>query len=234
MWQTFASVMQESWKQLAAQLGHVLPNLVAALVIFMIGVAAGVTVAAIARRALVAARVDRGAARLGLAEPLARLGVTSPARLIAHALKWAIIAAAFIPALYTLDPRAASDLVGRSLLYLPHLAVAMALLWVGTVLSRFLARGVLIAAVNHGLSSPRWLANATRVGVMLITVAVALEHLGIGRATVVTAFAILFGGITLAAALAIGLGSRDIVHDWLANRVQAEPDASDQEPFRHW
>ena len=233
MWQTFGSLMHESWQHLAAQLGHVLPNLVAGLVIFTIGVAAGILVGAIARRALVAVGVDRGAARLGVAEPLARLGITSPARFIAHALKWATIAAAFIPALYTLDPRVASDLVGRSLLYLPHLAVALALLWVGTVLSRFAARGVLIAAVNHELTSPRWLAGATRVGVMLVTVAVALEHLGIGRATVLTAFAILFGGATLAAALAVGLGSRDMVHDWLAKRAQAGP-ASGQEPFSHW
>ena len=69
---------------------------------------------------------------------------------------------------------------------------------------------------------------------MLITVAVVLEHLGIGQATVLTAFAILFGGVTLAAALAIGLGSRDMVHDWLAKRAQTGPPASDQEPFSHW
>jgi hypothetical protein len=234
MWQTFTSVLDASWRELGAQLARGLPNLLAGLVIFLVGVAGGVAAGAIARRALVAARLDRGAARLGIAEPLARVGIASPARLIAQALKWGIIAVAFLPALYTLDPRVASDLVGRSLLYLPHLAIAIALLWIGSLLSGFLARGVLIAAVNHEIGSPRLLAAATRIGVMLLTVAVALEQSGIGRATVLTAFAILFGGITLAAALAVGLGSREIVRDWLARHARSESSSREQEPFQHW
>jgi Mechanosensitive ion channel, conserved TM helix len=234
MWQTLAAAMDESWRQLAVEFAHLLPNVLASLVIFTVGAVAGVVVGAVARRALVAAKVDRGAARIGLADPLERMGISSTARLIAVALKWATIAAAFIPALYTLDPRVASDLVTRSLVYLPHLAVAVVILWVGTALSRFLARGVLIAAVNHGVSSPRLLAGATRVGVVLVAVAVALEHVGIGRATVLTAFAILFGGVTLAAALAVGLGSQDAVRAWLAGRTQAKPAAKEEAPFRHW
>jgi hypothetical protein len=226
--------MNEAWRELALQVAHVLPNLLAAVVFFTTGVVAGVVLGALARRALVAARVDRVAARLGVTEPLARIGIASPARVIAYAVKWATIAAAFIPALYTLDPRVASDLVGRSLLYLPHLVVAAALLWAGMVLSRFLASGVLIAAVNHGVSSPRLLAGATRVGVVLLTVAVALEHLGIGRATVLTAFALLFGGVVLAFALAVGLGSQDFVRAWLARRVESKPPADDAAHFRHW
>ncbi len=235
MWQTFTSVLDASWRELGAQLARGLPNLLAGLVIFVLGVTAGIVVGAIARRALVAARLDQGAARLGVAETLSRVGITSAARLIAQALKWGIIAVAFLPALYTLDPRVASDLVGRALLYLPHLAVAIALLWIGTVLSGFLARGVLITAVNHGITSPRLLAGATRTGVMLLVVAVALEQTGIGRATVLTAFAILFGGVTLAAALAIGLGSREMVRDWLAKQqARGRSSAGGHEPFQHW
>lgn len=231
MWDTLASVMSEAWGELARQLAQVIPNLIASLVVFAIGVNAGVLLGALARRALVAARVDRAAARLGIAEPLGRLG-TSPARLIPYAVKWGTIAAAFIPALYTLDPRVASELVGRFLLYLPHLAVAAALLWLGMALSGFLARAVLIAAVNHEMSSPRLLAGATRVGVVLLTVAIALEQLGIGQATVLTAFALLFGGLTLAGALAVGLGSQDLVRAWLAKRLESKRDEPAR--FEHW
>lgn len=47
--------------------------------------------------------------------------------------------------------------------------------------------------------------------VMVLTVAMALEHLGIGGDIVRLSFGILFGGIVLAAALAVGLGSKDMV-----------------------
>jgi hypothetical protein len=149
-------------------------------------------------------------------------------------VKWTIIGAALIPALYSLDARVASDLVGRSLLYVPHLVVAAVLLWVGFVLSRFLARGVLITAVNTGMQSARLLAGGTRAAVMLVAIAVAFEHLGIGRATVLTAFAILFGGITLAAALAIGLGSQEIVRRWLVEKLDASKPSKSDDTIRHW
>jgi len=58
--------------------------------------------------------------------------------------------------------------------------------------------------------------GATRVAIVLVTAAVAIEQRGIGRVTVQIAFTIVFGGIMLAAALAVGLGSQDVVRQWLA------------------
>jgi hypothetical protein len=100
-------------------------------------------------------------------------------------------------------------------------------------LSRFLSRGVLIAAVNARMRAARLLAGATRSAVMLVAVAVAFEHIGIGRATVLTAFAILFGGVTLAAALAVGLGSQDIVRRWLDEQVNAQARVTEDDTISH-
>ena len=70
---------------------------------------------------------------------------------------------------------------------------------------------------------------------MLVAVAVAFEHLGIGRGTVLTAFAILFGGVTLAAALAVGLGSQDVVRRWWASKdADAASPARTRGPIDHW
>lgn len=235
MWNAIVSIIVTSWREAASQVGHALPNLLAALLLFAFGVLVAVLAGHVARWTLVAARVDRAAARLGIAEPLQRLGVSGVARVLAAGLKWAVIAAAFIPALYTLDPRVASDLVGRTLLYLPHLAVAVVLLWVGITLSRFLARGVLIAAVNHGVASPRLLALVTRTVILLITIAIVLEHVGIGRSVVLMAFGLLFGGAVLAAALSLGLGSREIVRRWIEARfAQDEGRGKPEETFQHW
>jgi hypothetical protein len=234
MWNALVSIIGESWNEVGRQVAQVLPNLLAAFLLFAFGVLAGVVVGRVARWTLVAARVDRAATRLGVAEPLAQLGIMSVARLVATTLKWTVIAAAFIPALYTLDPRVASDLASRALLYLPHLVVAVVLLWIGTVLSRFLSRGVLIAAVNNQMVSPRLLAAATRTAILLVTIAIVLDHVGIGRTVVLTAFAVLFGGVVLAAALAVGLGSKDIVHEWLHARLTGGDQQRQEEPFQHW
>ena len=46
---------------------------------------------------------------------------------------------------------------------------------------------------------------------MVLTIAMALDHLQIGSGIVHLAFGILFGGIVLALALAVGLGSKEMV-----------------------
>ena len=233
MWQTLEAVLNASWQQLGTQLSEKLPNVFAAAVLFVVGGLVGVVAGRLTGWVLARAKIDRGAARLGIMGPLSRAGVSSLATLMGRVVKWTIIGVALVPALYSLDARVASDLVGRSLLYLPQIVVAVVLLWVGFVLSRFLSRGVLIAAVNARMRAARLLAGATRSAVMLVAVAVAFEHIGIGRATVLTAFAILFGGVTLAAALAVGLGSQDIVRRWLDEQINAQARVTEDDPISH-
>lgn len=233
MWQTLGTVLNASWQQLGAELSSTLPNAIASAMIFVAGGLVGVVAGGLTGWLLTRAKIDRGAARLGIMGPLSRAGISSLATLVGRVVQWTIIGAALIPALYSLDARVASDLVGRSLLYLPHLVVAMVLLWIGFVLSRFLSRGVLIAAVNARMRAAKLLAGATRSAVMLVAIAVAFEHIGIGRATILTAFAILFGGVTLAAALAVGLGSQDIVRRWLDEHINARAGAKGDDPLSH-
>jgi len=85
------------------------------------------------------------------------------------------------------------------------------LLIIGTLAARFLARSVLIGAVNMNLHYARLLSQGVKWLVLVLTVAMALDHLGIGGRIVALAFGILFGGIVLTLSLSIGLGSRDIV-----------------------
>ena len=50
----------------------------------------------------------------------------------------------------------------------------------------------------------------------------ALEQLGIGRETIIIAFAIVFGGIVLALSIAFGLGGRDIAKEYLEKKLKGE------------
>ena len=235
MWQTLTAILGETWRRFANQTVDVLPNVLASLLFLAVGIALAVVVGRLALWLLTTAQVDRGAARLGLGASLERLGVASVSHLLARLLKWLIIILAFVPALFSLDARLASDLLSRTLLYLPHLLIAVALLLVGALLSRFFGRSVLIAAVNHEIRAARLLAGATRVGIMLVATAVALEHLGIGRATVLVAFAILFGGLMLTASLALGLGSQDVVRRWLGQLLESEDNRrKENDGIRHW
>lgn len=65
--------------------------------------------------------------------------------------------------------------------------------------------------MNNQLQYARFLSMGVKWLVLVLTAAMVLDHLQIGGAIVELAFGILFGGIVLTLALAVGLGSRDLV-----------------------
>jgi hypothetical protein len=228
----FGGVMDQAWRQLQAQAIQIVPRLFASGLVVVLGLLAAFVVGRAARWALRWMHLDRRAARLGLASQLEAIGITSSVAAVTRLLQFSILLAASILALYSVDPRLASDLAEQFLLYLPHLFVGAGLLAIGVGLARFAGRSVLIAAVNAELPWARLLAGLTKGAVLITAGAIALEQLGIGRLTVLVAFTILFGGATLAAAIAVGFGSQDLVRQWMAGRpVPPPPGAPEPE---HW
>ena len=112
-----------------------------------------------------------------------------------------------------------SRLVTGAFLYLPRLLAAGLLLLAGLLLGRFLARSVLIWAVNEGLGQARWIAAGVRIGVVWLALLAAVEQLGIARTALLATFVILLSAAALAAALAVGLGSRKRFEQWLDQRA---------------
>jgi hypothetical protein len=97
---------------------------------------------------------------------------------------------------------------------------AVFLLIAGTLFARFLARSVLIGAVNAQLRYARFLSLGVKWLVLVLTAAMVLDHLQIAGIVVELAFGILFGGIVLTLALAVGLGSRDLVSRSLESHTE--------------
>lgn len=234
MGHSIGSVLGNSWQLFQDQAVTILPHVLASLLVLALGLALGAVMRRLGNWLLVASRIDRRLASIGLTSALETVGVRDSVAAVARVLQAAIVFVAAMLALYSLDARLASDLAERFFLYLPHLAVAVAILAVGGLTARFLGRSALIAAVNAGTPAPRVLAGATRTAVMVLAVAIAFEHLGIGRMTLLTAFAILFGGATLAAALALGLGLQDVVRRWVAVQIIDPAEPPRHETIEHW
>jgi hypothetical protein len=106
-------------------------------------------------------------------------------------------------------------------------------LLVGIVVARFLARSVLIGAVNMNLQYARVLSVGVKWLVIVLAGAMALEHLRIAPGIVQLAFGILFGGIVFALVLAVGLGSKDLVTKSLERDGKKQPSEAIEDPLRH-
>jgi len=135
----------------------------------------------------------------------------STAVFVASAAYWTVLALGLLLGLTALDAALPTQFAVSVLQYVPHLVAAMAILVIGGIAARFLARTTLIGAVNLGLQSARLLSVSVKWLVLIVATAMALDHVGIGRTILLLAFGITFGGVMLAAALAFGLGARDAV-----------------------
>jgi hypothetical protein len=98
--------------------------------------------------------------------------------------------------------------MGTLVSYIPSVIAAVVIILVGIVLGGFVEG--FIAASAGAVHGGRSLARVGRASVILLSVFMALQELGIATEIVTTAFAILFGAVALAMALAFGLGNRDL------------------------
>jgi len=233
MWQVVRQVLARAWQQFAGQSLAVLPNVLASLLFLMIGIVLTLAAGRIAKFLLRRSAVERSANRIGLTAWLERAGILSATAVLVRMVQvvCALVTASLV--LYALDAPLASDLTKRLFLYLPNLAVGIGIFTAGIFASRVVGRRTLIGAVNRGLPAARLLAALTRGGIVVLSSAVALDQIGIGRAIVPSALLIILGGVTLASALAVGLGSRDAFRRWIEDRL-GHPAEADSDEIEHW
>ncbi len=205
-----------------------LPNILTSLLIFVAGIILAMIVKAVALRFFRAIKLDRFSERAGMLDLLKKGGLQEPVSLIlSRFMSFLVIFSFSIVALDTLNMPAIETILEKFILYLPNVLVSMLILFFGYLLSNFLGRAALIASVNAGLKISGLIGKSVKLTLFLLAVTMALEQLGIGRETIVIAFAIVFGGVVLALALAFGLGGRDIAKEYLEKKIKGEEGKDD-------
>ena len=229
MWAEIDQILRQATRQIADHVASFLPGVLVALVLILATVVAAALVRALLGRALRGLEFDRHADHLGLAVLLGwPSSTTSPSQTLTRVVYWTVVVLGLLLSLTALNATIPSRFALSVFQYLPNLLAALMILVVGAIAARFLSRSVLIGAVNMQIRSARLLSLAVRWLVLLIAVAMALDHLSIGRNVLLLAFGILFGGIVLAAALAVGLGARDAVSRALERQLQEQPRGDDE------
>ncbi len=203
---------------------HFLPNLLTAVIIFGVGWPLAWVLGRGVERLLRMMGVDRLADQLGFNAALTRSGLKpDPCHLAGRMLYWGLVALTVVASLWTLDLAPVNQFATSFLGYIPHILTAAIILIVGMFLSNFVARATLIAAVNASFPAATTAAGLARWGVLVVALAMALEQLGIARNIVVVGFGIILGGVALAAAIALGLGAKDLAKEFLERMLSDKP-----------
>jgi hypothetical protein len=220
MWRHMSDALFQSLYRVLSLFVAILPGILAFFVALGLFTLVGMAISALLRRGLTAVKFDERIMRDRIGTAWAP--ASSPTELTARVSFWGCVLLGLIIGVSAFDASYATGAtLPISLLpYLTHAVGAILLLVAGNLIARFLARSVLIGAVNAQLQYARFLSLGVKWLVLVLTAAMILDHLQIGGNVVELAFGILFGGIVLTLSLAIGLGSRDLVSRSLESHVE--------------
>ena len=239
MWQQVKQALVDSTAHFLTRLASFLPGLAALIVALFLSAALAWILAAIVRRLLTSLHFDERLGTWGFAALAEHSPMNSPTRLVSRSIATLVMVSGFLIGVAAFDFEWTYLLVQNTFAYIPNVLAALLVLLVGNIVARYLARSVLIGAVTQNLQKTRFLSVGVKWLVIVLAVAMALEHLRIAPGMVELAFGILFGGIVFSLALAVGLGSKEFVTRSLerdskkASTESRSAEPVEEDPLRH-
>jgi len=198
----FLEVIRVAWLNVLGQVVEVLPGLIAALVILILGLVIGPILGGLVARLVRAIKIDKFSEKSGIKDALGAFGDVSLAILLGKLVKWFIIVISLVAAADILGWNQITAVLETILFYIPNVIIAVVILAAGILVGGVIESFVKKAA--HGVDHAALIAKTSRLSVVAFASLAALIQLGVAPSLI----EILFAGIVLALALAFGLGGR--------------------------
>src|SRR5512143_327150 len=226
----FLQLILEPMKEVYVKFKEFAPNLLAMLTIVLVGILFARIMKAVLLRFMKAIKFDIWSDRMGLTAVMRRGDLwAKPSEAVGSVVFWILIISSLMAGLSALKIHAIDSLVNQFILYLPRAFSAVLILVFGYIIAGFVGRAVLIAAVNSGYHYAKLLAEAIRLLLTVLILAMALEQLQVAPGIVVAAFSIIFGGIILALAISFGVGGIDAARKMIEKEEERKEEKKDIE-----
>ncbi len=205
---TFAQVIQLSLIDLWSRLVGVLPDIVGAIIVLLLGLIVAPILGGIVKKVFDIIRIDEMAEKAGLMEVTA--GYTknfSISLLLGKIVKWFFIIAFVMAASEILGWERITQFLNEIVFYIPQVLIAVIILVFGVIAGNFFEAVVVrsLLGSNAPIDNPQIIGKVTKWSFVIFGVMAALLQIGIAPSLI----QILFTGIVLALALAFGLGGRE-------------------------
>ena len=217
------NIAVEPLRALLFQAGAFLPRLGIALAVVFVGWLLGKALRFGTVKALRAFNFQVLTQRSGVDDFLQQGGTSKDTSdLFGMVVFWVVLLASMVIASSGLGLVQVTELLGRALLFLPRLLVAMLVLVFGMYFARFVGQSVLSWCREAGIGDGEVLARIVRYAIAVFVLLIAVDHMDIGGGLVQRTFLILLTGVVLALALAFGIGGRDraaaLLERWFPRR----------------
>ncbi len=220
---TWADVLSQSFQNLFYGLVAFIPNLVVAIVIFIVGWLVGVGLGRVVMQIVGALRVDQALKSTGIERLLSRAGFElNSGKFLGMLVEWFFIIVFLVAALDVLHLTTVNLFISDVVLgYLPQVIVAVLILLVAAVVADAAERVVTGSAKAATLHAAGFLGKVARYAIWIFALLAALAQLNVATAFVQTLFTGVVIAVSLAVGLAFGLGGQASAAHYL-ERLQAE------------
>lgn len=208
--QTWTDVIVTSLQGLWAGVVGFLPNILGALIVFIIGLVVAAGLSALVERIFDAVRLDSFLAKLGLAPFFERAGLRlRGARFLGQLVNWFIVIAFLLASTDILGLSAFSQFLSDVLLYIPNVVVAVLIMLAAVALGNFAKRVIVASVLSAKLHAAHFLGTLAWWSVVVFGLLTALEKLQIELPILQTLITGLIAMLALAGGLAFGLGGKE-------------------------
>ncbi|MEX2008056.1 MAG: hypothetical protein WD850_00965 [Candidatus Spechtbacterales bacterium] len=212
----FVNAITTSMEDLLRELAEFLPNLVAAIVVFVALWIIGVVLGKLVMRVLQTVGADRVFDEVGVTKYLRESGVDwTFSGILAGLVRWFFIIAGFLAAVDILNLDAVSSYLNDILIYIPSIIVAALILLVGAVLATFLERVLSSSLRATNVGPARLVGTVARWSVWTFAILAALSQLGIASDMINILTTGLVAMLAIAGGIAFGFGGQGVAKDIL-------------------
>ena len=194
-----------------------IPSLIGALVVLILGYIVAKVIGNLIGRLLQRGGLDRTLTQGGAGGWIQKL-TSSPSRLIGRIAFWALFLGAISLAVSVLGIEALTNFVGAIFAYLPNVIAALIIFLVAGAVAAGVA--ALVARTMGDTPTGKVVGTVAPGLVMAIAIFMILNQLKIAPEIVTITYGALIGAFALAAALAFGLGGRDVAARMLEGAYQ--------------
>jgi small-conductance mechanosensitive channel len=219
-WMSLQSSVSVTFTTLLTQLGMFLPKFLAAILILVLGTALAKWVKSLTIKLLEALRLSRGLKDTPIEAFLRHAEVGQIEEVCGTVIYWLSMIVVLQTSVTLLGLQAISGVLDKLLGYVPSVLSAIIVLFVGVLLAGFVESLVKGAIQSVNGKSARLFGKVSSYLIMVITVMAAVAELKIASQFISTLFTGFVYTLTLGLGLAFGLGSKDVVSDFMQEWYQ--------------
>ena len=208
---TWAEVFNASLQGLWLGFVQFVPNLILAIIVFVVGWAIGALVSKAISQVFSAIKIDKLFQSVGAEEFLSKAGFRlNVGHFIGEIVKWFIVLVFLMTSFEILGLSRVTDFLREVVLgYLPQVIIAALILVVATIVADAAGRVVSGTARASDISSANMLGAMAKWAIWIFALIIALSELGVAPAFMQTLFAGIIAMLAIAGGLAFGLGGKE-------------------------